>query len=516
MDGVTFIKMLQDLLPNFEGNIRSTLLYYIRRADNGLYNLTISNLSDNRKDETSNCFNNQLFDQLISKCYEFTKAFHKIATYYYVYKLYNVNQFNFNSVIKKIEYSDVGEVFTQNASLVSNLLVKAVVRQVYDLRLITRKDFISICQHLCSKECITNLFSGEVSGNNKLGRVIWSVLNSYDDVMPTEDFAKISSVKREWLSANKDIAQEFFNLNWLGLYETIDILDKDLKSDLEKDLAKKGRVESTETIKTSTDCYGVHAYHMPCKRTYYGENIEKWLESSTGPKYYGLCTTVELINYNEVEVHETSSGCVIGGTLITLSDGTTKRIEEIVENDAVLSKDGMISVCSDELVKTPHIQTIYGINDEPACFTTEHALWTPEGWKSLDPEKSNRINPHFNVTLLKCGDSVYKLCGFKKGAPNIQLTEVKRIHLHDVSQEHICGYDLHFREGVPSYFANNVLCLLNYPEITAARIGKNMEHNMTEEERTTFMKIIGNNKVLFEKAFGTFAVNGFFNSMYNS
>jgi len=32
MDGVTFIKMLQDLLPNFEGNIRSTLLYYIRRA----------------------------------------------------------------------------------------------------------------------------------------------------------------------------------------------------------------------------------------------------------------------------------------------------------------------------------------------------------------------------------------------------------------------------------------------------------------------------------------------------
>lgn len=108
-------------------------------------------------------------------------------------------------------------MFTQNASLVSNLLVKAVVRQVYDLRFITRKDFISICQHLCSKECITNLFSGEVSGNNKLGRVIWSVLNSYDDVMPTEDFAKISSVKREWLSANKDIAQEFFNLNWLGL-----------------------------------------------------------------------------------------------------------------------------------------------------------------------------------------------------------------------------------------------------------------------------------------------------------
>lgn len=207
-------------------------------------------------------------------------------------------------------------MFTQNASLVSNLLVKAVVRQVYDLRFITRKDFISIYQHLCSKECITNLFSGEVSGNNKLGRVIWSVLNSYDDVMPTEDFAKISSVKREWLSANKDIAQEFFNLNWLGLYETIDILDKDLKSDLEKDLAKKGRVESTETIKTSTDCYGVHAYHMPCKRTYYGENIEKWLESSTGPKYYGLCTTVELINYNEVEVHETSSGCVYSKMLV--------------------------------------------------------------------------------------------------------------------------------------------------------------------------------------------------------
>lgn len=503
MDAENFIEAVKEIAPDFDKKLETTLLYLIRKADKGLQDISKGNVVDHA-----------VLDAFFEKSDEVKKAIHKVATYYYTYELRNTNQFNLSSVLKDIKYVQVGEIFKESAFLLSDFLVKAVLLEKEALQKISQNDFMAICKYMTSSQFITNLFMITAEGDRKLGEVIWSVLNSYEDLISKEVFAEqIKNVRDAWCQNGEDIALIFFDRDKVRRYEQKDLFFNELTKDLEADLGKEGKKESLQITETTLGCYGPIPYKVDCSRTYYGEYVCKWIESDTGPRQYDLCTKVKLENYHETKKEPT--GCVLEGTLITLYDGTVKKIEEIVAYDAVLSKDGVVSICSDELVKTPGIQMVYGVNDEPACFTLEHALLTPQGWKSLDPEASNRINPHFNVTLLTCGDSIYKLYGFRNGKPDIRLTEVKQIHLRDVSDKKVNGYDLHFREGVPSFFANGILCLLNYPELTCARIGRNMDQNMTESEKACFLSMIADHRELFEKAFGTFAVQGFLNHISN-
>ena len=42
-------------------------------------------------------------------------------------------------------------------------------------------------------------------------------------------------------------------------------------------------------------------------------------------------------------------------------------------------------------------------------------------------------------------------------------------------EENFTGYDLHFISGEKSYYANGLLVLLNYPDITLARLMRALE-----------------------------------------
>lgn len=502
MDSVYLFSKIQEITPGFEKNLSGLLLYYIRNADDGLVALN-KHYNDNR----------EILNDLLKNCTVAKNAIHKVSTFYYVYKLHNIGKFNFNLVLHKIEYSDVGKIIKENNKVISDFLVKSLLIQNKDLKTISESDFISLCDYVITDKIITNIFEATVLSNKELGIVTWSVLNYYKDLIKEEVFNfQIKRVRDVWCKKSKEIALLFFNNNKVELFEQTDFFVNDLTNDLDYDLNILEKVEHRNEKKT---VHGVHSFHKYII-TYYGGCVRRWLESDTGPRQYNLCTNVQLLNcnYNKEEIRQ-DSGCVIEGTMITMFDGSSKRIEDIVENDAVLSKDCIVSICSDERVKTPNIMTVYGINDEPACFTPEHALLTPEGWKSLDPEKSNKINPHFNVTLLTCGDFIYKLCGFKDGVPDIRLEEVKQIYFADVSDKQVYGYDLHFREGAPAYFANGILCQSDYPEITCARIIRNMEHDMTDNEKICFIKLIQDNRDLFDKAFGSFIVRGFFNGISN-
>lgn len=70
------------------------------------------------------------------------------------------------------------------------------------------------------------------------------------------------------------------------------------------------------------------------------------------------------------------------------------------------------------------------------------------------------------------------------------------------------GYDLHFREGKNSYFANGFLCLLNYPEMTLKRIMDNMSV-MTETDRNAFVSLIQDKQELFIQVFGEAVMHQF-------
>ena len=181
-----------------------------------------------------------------------------------------------------------------------------------------------------------------------------------------------------------------------------------------------------------------------------------------------------------------SGGCVTGDTKICLSDGREIPISQIREGMEVLSENGTVSVTSDEKVINRHITCLYGINDIPPFMSLEHAVLTEEGWKSLDPETTNSINSFYHAAKLQVGDVVYTL----KGKEIVR--KITKQYADIQSRETFTGYDLHFRQGYQSYYANGILVLLNYPEITIARI-KRVLDSMSFQKQKRFRHMIEQN-----------------------
>jgi hypothetical protein len=78
------------------------------------------------------------------------------------------------------------------------------------------------------------------------------------------------------------------------------------------------------------------------------------------------------------EIDTVSMGCFVPGTLVTMSDGTTKTIETVVEGDRVLTLDGSVGDVS-YVMSHQHDGLIYEIGSyaqgRPMRLTEEHPVW---------------------------------------------------------------------------------------------------------------------------------------------
>jgi hypothetical protein len=94
-------------------------------------------------------------------------------------------------------------------------------------------------------------------------------------------------------------------------------------------------------------------------------------------------------SFGQQTKEEASYGsCFIAGTKITMADGTTKNIEDIIVGDKVKGYKG-----DNEVIKLdPTLlgeRKLYSFNNtEHYFFTSEHPFMTDEGWKSIKPEKT--------------------------------------------------------------------------------------------------------------------------------
>eukprot|EP01037_Dinobryon_pediforme_P026053 gene26053-28440_t len=80
---------------------------------------------------------------------------------------------------------------------------------------------------------------------------------------------------------------------------------------------------------------------------------------------------------------ESSSGggCVIAGTLITLATGKMKPVEQIVQGDLLVTgKAGSIAEATSELVITPNLLSLYGVNDDEPFMSFDHVIMSQRGW----------------------------------------------------------------------------------------------------------------------------------------
>lgn len=282
-------------------------------------------------------------------------------------------------------------------------------------------------------------------------------------------------------------------------YGSDDRLYLDIKDDVSAAIKRQTNIRDY-TVRQESHSYfcAGEAYTVPAiTETHHeydvGEAVLNWLNSDI-VRQYSLRSEYTLDNHIhncESQREKPGTGCVTAQTLITMSDGMTKPIISLRSGMKVRSAGG-ISVLSDEFIVNRRLRTLYGINELEPFMSPEHAVMTTDGWKSLAPEQSNQINSYYHVTLLRQGDQVFTLEGTVR-VDKITVAQAK-------PGENFTGYDLHFVSGEKSYYANGLLVLLNYPDITLTRLMRALE-GMEAGRRRRFFTLFQTERALFDDLF---------------
>jgi hypothetical protein len=177
-----------------------------------------------------------------------------------------------------------------------------------------------------------------------------------------------------------------------------------------------------------------------------------------GVQIPGFQTNVTLVAGSTYEVvssvtHTTTECCFVGDTKISMADGSTKNIEDILVNDLILTYDpetslsGIGSVTSIESpIKNDIIEFILS-NDTIINATTEHPFWViDKGWSSYSPERTI-LDHHMKVAKIEIGDVLIDVNGnyVTLLSMNNNNTEFKKV------------YNILMSEGNHTYYADGIL-----------------------------------------------------------
>ena len=94
------------------------------------------------------------------------------------------------------------------------------------------------------------------------------------------------------------------------------------------------------------------------------------------------------------------------GTLMTLADGSQKKIEEIEVGDKLLGLFDTINEVKVILNPKTNGRKLANINNKGFFVTEDHPFMTTDGWKSCNKEMSNKNYPDLEVNQLEIGDEI--------------------------------------------------------------------------------------------------------------
>ena len=146
------------------------------------------------------------------------------------------------------------------------------------------------------------------------------------------------------------------------------------------------------------------------------EEVDNFIISGSGQDL----NTVSLVTHNPRFFFDFT--CFAAGTEISLSNGDTKNIEDIVVGDEVLGWDGekidkgivtaidhrhTVGSHADACKSLGDEPSLYTINDTEIEFTPEHPFLTKDGWKSLVPSVNQEpYKSQQEPKVLKVGDKI--------------------------------------------------------------------------------------------------------------
>lgn len=92
-----------------------------------------------------------------------------------------------------------------------------------------------------------------------------------------------------------------------------------------------------------------------------------------------------------------SDSCFLAGTHILMADGSSKNIEDVTVGDQVIGFDGSKNVTAKVLElqtqMSDHYYDVKLANGTDLKLTKNHAVYTQEGWKSIDPQATRKETP---------------------------------------------------------------------------------------------------------------------------
>ena len=140
--------------------------------------------------------------------------------------------------------------------------------------------------------------------------------------------------------------------------------------------------------------------------------------------------------------------CFIAGTLVTMSDGSTKKIEDVEVGDVLLGKDNHHNTVLNFVRPKLGQRQLMGINGSGAFVTADHPLWTQDGWKAHDLETTKELYPHMDMAgTLAIGDKILNTAG--------EWTEIETIEVFADDEElQVYNFTL---DGNKTYFGNDIL-----------------------------------------------------------
>ena len=138
-------------------------------------------------------------------------------------------------------------------------------------------------------------------------------------------------------------------------------------------------------------------------------------------------------------------GCFMPGTLMTLADGSQKKVEEIKVGDKLLGLSDAINEVKIVLNPKTNGRKLANINNKVYFVTEDHPFMTTDGWKSCNQEISNENYPDLEVNQLEIGDEIKCKGNEVEKVTSIEFKEVDAdSYLHNFTLD-----------GDHTYIANN-------------------------------------------------------------
>ena len=215
----------------------------------------------------------------------------------------------------------------------------------------------------------------------------------------------------------------------------------------------------------------------------YGADVNTWLTNNRG-----LGFIVGPTNQNVEYLNDASGCCFVPGTPILLADGSTRPIEQVRAGEQVVGRDGSVVARSTQDVIWPvqaH-ELLYGFNEYRPFFNASHPFMTRDGWKSMNPDASTRMNPGLAVGKLAVGDILLQAAGTHPFEyREVEITIITRMLARDADTRRI--YSLHLDADSPGYHAHGFLVAVNYPQLREEQFVRAFA-GITDAERTFLLQ----------------------------